>query len=325
MGLDVNVKIDIAKPIGTVGPWFPLFYVVDSTAGEDSYGEYTSLAQLVAAGYTDTTDVYKAVKLMLEQNAIPAKFAVLKQKAFAVETFAKYLTKGWRQVVPVGTVADGLSAYIETTDKMLFITISSKDAATYKADRTFVVYHPTEANAAAAVVGATAGYAAGSFTYKNIIINGVEPVDVVDMPDTELETLHSKGAITILEKAGDVVTSEGITSNGEYADIIDSQDAITQDIAYSVQKVFNNNKKVAYTNAGIALLEAAVTSALVRAANNDMIATNENGEPMYSVNFSLREATTESERAERKYPYGQFALSLAGAIHNADIVGEITI
>lgn len=325
MALDVKVKIDIAKPVGTVGSWYPLIYVVDDSVEVDVYGEYTGIAELVTAGYADTTDAYKAAQLMLSQNAAPDKFAVLKQKAFSAETFAKYLTKGWRQIIIPGAVDDtdlDIASYIETTDKMLFVTAQSKTYKVGDYDRVFCVYSSKEPNAAAAVVGATVGYAAGSFTYKNIIIKGVEPEE---MSDADIEALHDNGIITILEKAGDIVTSEGITSSGEYADIIDSEDYITQDIAYSVQKTFNKNKKVAYTNAGISLLEAAVTGALVRAFNNGMIATDENGLPLYSVSFAMRNATTEGDRAERNYPYGKFTFSLAGAIHTADITGEITV
>ena len=215
---------------------------------------------------------------------------------------------------------------------MLFVTVATTSALstlydkvkTY--DRTFIVYHTDTANypnAAAAVVGATAGYEAGSFTYKNIILKGVTPLDI---SDTSLETdVHGKGAITILEKAGDIVTSEGKVASGEYADIIDSKDYIVQNISYKVQKVFNNNKKVAYTNSGISLLEVATGGVLKSAYDNGMIAEDDAGSPLYSTTFALRSQTSEENRVARKYPYGQFKFELAGAIHNAEISGEITV
>lgn len=326
--LDVKVKIDLAKPAGNLGSWYPLIYVIDSSVTADVYGEYSGLSELAAAGYTDKTDVYKVAALMLmqEENGRPYKFAVLKQKAFAADTFKQYLRKGWRQMLLAGTStntsASAISEYIETTDRMLFVTVDAAGKATYKLDRTFVVVHSTEVNAAAAVVGATAGYEAGSFTYKNIIIKGVQPEDLAV---AEVEAIHAAGAVTILEKAGDIVTSEGIVSSGEYADIIDSKDYIVQNIEYRVQKVFNENKKVAYTNTGIGLLEGATVGVLKSAFNNEMIAADENGVGLYSVNFALRSETSEADRAARKYPYGTFAFELAGAIHNAEITGEITV
>lgn len=326
MALDVKVKISLSKPIGNLGSWYPLIYVIDNSAATDVYGEYSGLAELVEAGYDDKTDVYKVAALMLmqEESGRPYKFAVLKQKAFSADTFGKYLTKGWRQMLLAGSTENvsTISEYIETTDRMLFVTVDDVSKATYKLDRTFVVVHSTEVNAAAAVVGATAGYEAGSFTYKNIILKGVVPED---LSDTEIDAIHKAGAITVLEKAGDIVTSEGIVSSGEYADIIDSKDFIVQNITYRVQKVFNINKKVAYTDTGIGLLEGATLGVLKSAFNNEMIAADENGAALYSVNFALRSETSETDRAARKYPYGTFAFELAGAIHTAEITGEITV
>lgn len=334
MALDVKVKIDLKKPVGSLGTWYPLLAVVDSTAEADLYGEYTELAELVTAGYAATSNVYKAANLMLMQNNAPSKFAVLKMKEFATTSVAKYLDRGWRQMIFVdaGEKAKDMAEYIETTEKMLFLTMTdeTKLATLYTSiggyDRTFVAYH-TDAtnypNAVAAVVGATAGYEAGSFTYKNIIVKGVTALDI---SDTDLENkVHGKGAITFLEKAGDIVTSEGKVASGEYADIVDSKDYIVHNIAYRVQKVFNVNKKVAYTNAGISLLEVAVGGVLKSAYDNGMIAEDDAGAAIYATSFKLRSETTEADRAARKYPYGQFSFELSGAIHCCEVVGEITV
>lgn len=325
MALDTVVKINLSKPAGNKGSWFPLIYIVDSTAENDVYTEFSGVDELVAGGYAQESAVYKAANKMYmqEENGRPYKFAVLKQKAFSTETFAKYEAKGWRQVVLIGTEnIAAVSEYIETTDKMLFVTVNEKTGLSYKLNRTLILYHPKDEYVAAALIGATAGYEAGSFTYKNIILKDVEPVE---MTDTEIQALHTAGAITVLEKAGDIVTSEGIVTSGEYADIIDSEDYIIQNIAYRTQKVFNENKKVAYTDAGIGLLEGATIGVLKAAFNNDMIATGEGGTPAYSVNFALRSDTTDSDRAARKYPYGKFSFELAGAVHTAEVNGEIIV
>ena len=331
--LDVSVKIQLSKPVGAAGTWFPCLYVIDEDASSDVYKEYRSLADM-ATDYAETTDAYKAASLIFQQDNAPDRVAVLKQSAFSADTFGDYLNKGWRQLVPVGTneKITEMATYIASTDKMLFVTMSDKSefsttsggAATKKFDndRMLIVYHDTEPNAAAAVVGATAGLKAGSFTYKNIIVKGVNAVDI---SDTELEDIHKLGAITILEKAGDIVTSEGKVTSDEYADIIDSKDYVIQNIAYKTQKVLNNNNKVAYTDAGIGLLETATLEALVDGYNNGMIADKEDGTPDYSVSFALRSQTTATDRASRKYPYGRFAFALAGAIHTAEINGEVTL
>lgn len=340
MALDVKVSIELTKPIGNIGTWFPLLYVVDSGATSDAYGEYKDLASVKTAGYAETSDAYKAAALIFMQDNAPEKIGILKQSAFSTDTMKNYLVKGWRQLVLVGTHTNisTIAEYIETTDKMLFVTVDDKGdistteqqktTKTYSLDRTFIVYYTGKdsdekgINAAAAVVGATAGLEAGSFTYKNIPIKGVK---ALELSDAEITGLHDLGAISIVEKAGDIVTTEGIVSSGEYADVIDSKDYIVKNISYNTQKVFNNNKKVPYTNVGIGMLEAATLEALVDGYNHGMIAETDDGKPDYSVSFALRSQTSESDRAARKYPYGQFSFSLAGAIHYAEIKGTISV
>lgn len=334
MALDVKVNIKLAEIIGKAGAWFPCLYVVNSELEADAYDEYSSLEELVdttsdKTTYTSTTDVYAAANIMFMQDNAPEKIAVLSQSAFSAEAMASHLTKGWRQLVLVGAHSDieSIATYIETTDKMLFATVSSKESLgtlytkVKSFDRTFIVYH-TDSKAVAAVVGATAGLNAGGFTYKNMKIKGIE---ALDLTASEIDEIHKNGAITIVEKVGDVVTSDGIVASGEFADIIDSKDYIIQHLSYRIQKVFNNNPKVPYTNNGIAMLETATFEILKDAYNNGMIADNDDGTPAYSTSFALRSETSEANRAIRYYPYGKFTFALAGAIHTALIEGVITV
>lgn len=334
--LDVTVNIKLSELIGKVGSWYPCLYIVDSALEADTYDEYSKLSELANTKsgktvYGDKTDVYAAASKLFAQDNAPNKIAVLAQNAFNAATMDEYAGKGWRQLVLVGAHENQnkIAEYVEgTKNLMLFVCVQSMDAMNTlyaevnEYDRTFVVYHTTDANAHAAVVGATAGLAAGSFTYKNMKIKGVvaEEVSV-----SELEAIHNSGAVTIVEKVGDVVTSEGKVASGEYADNVDSRDYVIQNITYKTQKVFNNNNKVPYTNQGIAMLETATIEALKDAYNNGMIADNDNGTPAYSTSFALRSETTETDRATRHYPYGTFEFALAGAIHTAVINGTVTV
>ena len=59
--------------------------------------------------------------------------------------------------------------------------------------------------------------------------------------------------------------------------------------------------------------------------NNGIIATTADGSPDFTVDFALREDTTEEQRSTRKYIGGQFTFALAGAVHYVEITGEITL
>ena len=210
---------------------------------------------------------------------------------------------------------------------MYFCSVSNlSDVAKLTKDneRTVVFYYTDTVKVCpeAAIVGASAGLDAGSITYKNLIIKGVEPLELTDV---EIDNTHTAGAITVVSKAGDTVLTEGKVIGGEYIDVVDSKDFVIQNIQYKTQKLFNQSNKVPFDNNGIAMLESATIEVMRQAYNNGIIATNEDGSPAYTVSFALRSETTEADRVARKYPYGNFSFVLAGAIHEAQITGEISI
>ena len=331
MALDVKVKIDLSKPAGRTGSWHPFIFAPKGEGADVPYKECFGLDEVKSAGFEATSDAYKAARTLFMQDNPPEKVAVATYEDSPETAILDFLNKGnWRQLLVPGVDIDELgelAAAIETTDRMLFAQASDKakisSASLTGYDRTVVVYYPDKTvYAAAAVVGATAGMDAGGYTYKNIILKGVAPLD---LSDSEIEAIHALGALTVVTKAGDIVTTEGKTAGGEYADVVDGMDYTIQNIAYRSQKVLNNAPKVPYDNNGIAMLESATLGALKDSYNNGIIAAGDDGKPLYSVNFALRSQTTAEDRAERKYPYGSFSFELAGAIHTADVTGEVTV
>ena len=333
MALDVKVKIDLTKPIGKLGLGVPLI-LEESATKAIAYTECGSLAEVVEAGFATTTNVYKTANTLFMQDNPPSTIAVCATTDTTVNWLADVANTGkdWRQLMVVSESSvnvSGIMTAIEAlNNKMYFANLETTDTTTLNVSgikRTVLFYcdatteHPTTSSA---LVGATAGLDVGSFTYKNMILKGITPQD---LSDTEINAIHDKGGITFVTKAGDNVTSEGKTAGGEYIDIIDSQDYIISNIEYKTQTTLNAMPKVPYDNNGIAMLESVVVDVLRDAFNKGIIAINEDGSPAYSINFAKREDTDASDRAVRKYLGGQFAFKLAGAIHEAEIVGEIII
>lgn len=333
MALDVKVTIDLLKPIGSIGFGYPL--ILASNIGEGAAVEYTecaSLADVTTAGFASGTDVYKAANLIFMQNHAPTKIAVCSCAGEATAALPAIIDKGWRQLIVVGSSVtdfdDKISEYIETTDKIYFANVataptSSKNFKKY--DRTVCFVYAGEDYSklgVAAVVGATAGYNAGEITYKNMVIKGLTAQTITD---TDLAAMHTNGGFTVVSKAGDIVTSEGITGSGEYIDVIDSKDWIIQQLTYDTQKTLNKLGKVPYDNNGIAILESVAVNVMRTAYNNGMIATNDDGTPAYAVNYALVADCSAADIAARKYVGGKFAFTLSGAIHNVEINGEITV
>ena len=346
MALDVKVKIDLTKPIPKLGFGIPLLIddTIDSSSGtEIDYAVYEDLDAMETAGFSKTGSVYLTAQLIWQQSNAPKKIAAAATKT-ALKTWLTKpdnLAKEWRQLIntrngycydDTSSIAD-ISAAIPK-DKVVFMTlpvaaVTAMGSAITANDRLFVFANGTApesdssgAYKVGALVGATAGLDAGSFTYKNIILTGIEP-DV--LTDTEINKIHQNGAVGFVTKAGDNVTTEGKATSGEYLDIIDSQDYITQQLEYQTQKLLNSSLKIPYDNNGIAMLESVAINVMQDAYGNGIIATDENGKPAYSVSYAQREEVDDSDRVTRTYAGGSFKFTLAGAIHEVEITGEIEI
>lgn len=326
---DVVVKITQKQVAGSTGFGVPLIIQGKGTSAKE-YKEYSSLDEVMEAGFDQESPIYLQCAKLFMQNDHPARIAVCVGTGTAIETLNLLKEKDFRQVIPILGEEDSplreLAEYIETTeDKMLFIKAADASALTAigQLDRTFaIVYAGLDSGVEGAVVGATAGLTVGSFTYKNIIIKGITPDPLTD---AQIEAVHKAGGICIVRKAGDIVTSEGTVMSGEYADIIDSKDYVVRNIAYKSQKLLNSTPKLSFDNVGISQLEGVVTGVLKEAYRMGVIAQNEDGTPAYSTDFATRAETSAGDRAKRTYNGGRFSFDLAGAIHYATINGTVVV
>ena len=329
---DVKVTIDLVKASGRVGMGIPLI-LAQSAEAEVEFVVVTSLEEVITAGFANTTDTYKAANLIFMQDDAPAQIALCATTGTAAAWVVNEgnAAKDWRQLIVVGGIADyaAIMAAVEPLEgKLYFANLPVDNNTELKVDgmdRTVMFYCTDEDYAgveAAALVGATAGYDAGSFTYKNIILKGIA---AQELTKAQVEAIHAKGGLTVVRKAGDIVTTEGKTAGGEYIDIVDSKDYVIAEIEYAGQKLLNDNKKIPYDNVGIAMIEATVVTCLKRAYNKGIIANNEDGSPAYSVYCLTRAEVDAGDRANRIYRGCSFSFGLAGAIHNVPIKGEILV
>ncbi len=337
MASDVTVKLTLSKPVGRLGFGLPL--LLDYGAEADiSYTLCSELEDVTKAGFDKESCTYKTAQLIFMQED-PPTIAVEATTLDASDWlgFNKNTYRPWRQILftknNMNTTEElkELIPIVEALDgKIGFFSVEPEteltEVTTEGIERSFVFFNSAPKSGGlpvAALVGATATYDPGSFTYKNIIVKGLTPES-----DDIIQDVHEKGGVTFVTKAGDNVTSEGKVLGGEYLDIIDSKDYILQQIEYRTQKLLNRLKKVAYTDGGIVQLENVCETVLRevwRDGKDDaMISTKTDGSPDYSVNYALREETDENDRVVRKYILGRFSFALAGAIHEVVTKGEIT-
>lgn len=353
MASDVKVNIKIKAGTGSASFGYPLILAVKSETALPytecgNIDEVLNILKTIAAGEDDkektanakVMPLYMAASLLYMQEDIPDKIAIMAVSEDADDVLDESLwNKEWRQLL----IADmrtmekedikAIADIFEAKDSKIFFAHCKdiNDFAAFKDyERTVAFYYADENDSdikgvscpPAALVGATAGKAVGSFTYKNVILKGLK---ALNLTDTEIDNIHKGGGITFVEKAGDKVTSEGTVLSGEYIDIIDSKDWIIQQIEYKTQKTLNSFDKVSYDDNGIAVLENICVDVLNTAYNNGIIAVNENGTAAYRVNYAGRSETSLDDRTARRYIMGEFKFSLAGAIHNVEINGTIEI
>ncbi|MCM1544964.1 MAG: DUF3383 domain-containing protein, partial [Ruminococcus sp.] len=292
---DVKVVIDIKQAARSIGDGYPL--IIAKTATQVPYKECASLEEVEAAGFEKSTPVYSAAELIFAQDDAPEKIAVYGYTSNACDALSAIIGNDWRQLICTtanaedeSTIAE-IAAYIEATDKVYFADIESlseiadestsavadgsedeettQGTANYplsRYNRTVLCYYPQnetkDISLAAAIVGATAGKEVGSITYKNQIISAVEPLTLSTSDETILDKAH---VITIVEKSGDIVTTDGVLSNGDFIDILDCKDWLIKNIANAIQQLLNAQPKIPYTNSGIGMIESAVVDVLRQA------------------------------------------------------------
>lgn len=332
MALDVKVKIDMAKTYGSLGFGYPLILEENATAAK-AYAEYSNIEAVATGGYENTTKVYKAAQLMFMQEHKPEKIAICSTTDGADDWLADEanITKGWRQLIVINsgetaTTTTAIATAIESAsvEKVYFAnetmpeTLSTAQAIVTGKDRTVEFYYTPTSDIpvpVAALVGEIGGLSPGSYTVNNLVLKGLTPLE---LSQDDIDDIHGLGGITFILSAGDGVCSEGKTSSGEYIDNVDGNDYIKQQLEYKTQKVLNTNLKVPYTNAGIALLEAAAISVMKDAQNKGIVED-------FTVTYALREQTKETDRAERKYFGGNVQYSMQGAIHTVEIYCQATV
>jgi len=218
-----------------------------------------------------------------------------------------------------------------STTKLYFVATSAADLLAAPAtdiasvlgaksyDRTMVMYSADEANfPEAAWVGGQSPEDPGSITWKFKNLSGIT-ADALS--GTAVTNLKSKNANFYETIAGtSIISSEAITVNGEFIDIMRGVDWLTARIGEAVYLRLINEKKIPLTDAGIAVIETELRSELNNAVEVGLIAPN-------TVTISVPEASdlSSADKAVRLLDGISFTGTLAGAVHKTIIVGKLTV
>ncbi len=230
-------------------------------------------------------------------------------------------------------VIKAAAAHIETLYKMLVVSSPDTDiydgasttdvayelqAAGYA--RTALMYH-YKSNVqfpACAWAGRCLPKDPGSITWKFKTLSGV---DYMSFTTTEESAIEAKDCNMYVRIAGLSMAQEGVTSSGEFIDVIRGTDFIRARLQEYIFAVLKNADKIPFTNAGISTVVAEVLAVLRLAVGNGILTED----PAPTVQAPLASAVSAADKASRLLPDVKFTGTLAGAIHATQISGTISV
>ncbi len=225
------------------------------------------------------------------------------------------------------------AAWIQTQKKMYLVAVNESDAVqtaagnsdtlddleTLEYSRVAGWYHPNPSQFLdAAIIGRCAPLDPGSETWKFKSLSGVT---ATTLTSTQRSRLIARNANFYQTVAGVSITQEGTTSDGDFIDVQRFIDWLEDDMTASVFEALAGANKIAYTDAGVAVIEAEIRGSLRRGIARGGIAED----PAPVITVPLVADVSSGNKALRLLPDVKFTCTLAGAIHKVTITGVVSV
>lgn len=237
------------------------------------------------------------------------------------------------------TFVTAMSSEVQALDKMYFF--STNDASSLAAvtdplaahdwtsliadSHTVGLFHEDSSTfVECAYVGSNAPYDAGSVTWANLQLSGVQAsrasVNGKLLTETQKNNLFKRNINFSERDAGIDFTRSGFTMSGEWIDVIRGVHWQTADISVSLKGLLLSQKggKVSYDNGGIARVREVLTTSLQRGVNRNFLES-------FVATVPLVAQTSKQDRLDRILNNVTFTAILAGAIHEIVVRGTVTV
>jgi len=340
---DLNIQISLAtRPLTIQG--FSKLLILGKRTDPDAlighYGEYADLASMVSAGFTADDDEYKMAALIFAQSPRPETIAVhVHDDAVDIDDALDALLgshSDWYGLL----ITSRLAADLHTAgdwcmgNEKLFVGCTASAAALSGRNNqreAYLIHDSAEDFPEAAWAGICFPREIGSITWKWKSPTGVT---ASGFTLTELTAIRDGNGQTLSERSGVVYADEGITTGGEFIDVIMSRDYIKARLGEALFALNIRSDKIPFDNTGAAMMESAIRDVLRQAGKQGIIAKavseadkklSDEGEYMYTVTIPARSEVPANDRAARKWTGIEFTFVLAGAVHATEISGTITI
>ncbi len=250
-------------------------------------------------------------------------------------------TSGWYVICPVGLdewILD-IITWTETQEKMCcFTELDDEPVLPNLYFRSFGIYGKTAFEAAltteekdnlclnVAWAARFLSFHAGEETWVYKQLTSVYPATLTD---TQKQILSEKNISYFQASAGKNIPFGGKTLNGEWIDVVRFRDWLKNDMQIRVANLFLTNPKIAYTDSGIALVQNQMIASLksgVQWGGITEVEYDENGTaiPSFTTSVPLSSNLTATQRTSRTLEGCTFTARISGAIHFAEIQGNLT-
>lgn len=195
--------------------------------------------------------------------------------------------------------------------------------------RTHVWYHgqaKTEALEAAITANRFTYYPGGE-TWANARLSGIT---YDNLAEGAALAAHAKNANTFEQMRNFAVTQNGKVAAGEWIDVIRGRDWLAEQVKINVaSQIINANGKVPFTDDGILIIVNGVRQALMLGQTRGLIALDEIDDagrkiPGFVISVPRSASISPNDKANRILRDLKFSARLAGAIHVAEIKGNLT-
>jgi hypothetical protein len=206
--------------------------------------------------------------------------------------------------------ADGLTA----VDTDIFSVLQALSLA-----RTALIWHENpHLGADSAWGGKVLPSDPGSVTWKFKTLVGIA---ASSLTTAEENFLKAKGGNRYLTIAGVSITCDGVMIGGEFIDITRGIDFITARLEENIFGALAKALKIPFTDDGIAIIENEVRGVLQLGVGQGIF-TND---PPFTVTVPTAVSVDDTDKANRLLPDVNFTAVLAGAIHEVEVNGTVTV
>lgn len=158
----------------------------------------------------------------------------------------------------------------------------------------------------------------GSATWKFKTLAGITPSTLTA---TQIGLLEGKNVNYYSTIAGINIMQQGKSASGEFVDVTQGIDWLTQRLMERIFGDLANSLKIPFTDTGIGVIESDVRAQLREGINVGFLAASP--EPVVTVPKAADIST--ANKALRKLTGVEFSATLAGAIHSVTITGTVSV